>query len=58
MDVLDQVYAGYGEIRPHGTGPSQSRLMEEGNAYLEAEYPELDFIESAEIIEPASQGDS
>ena len=50
MDVVDALYSGYGEGAPRGTGPDQARLQQEGNAYLEAEFPELDYIESAEII--------
>jgi len=50
MDVVDQLYAGYGEGAPSGRGPAQGRLQREGNAYLEAEFPDLDYVESATLI--------
>lgn len=50
MDVVDALYAGYGEGAPRGTGPSQSRIQMEGNEYLTEEFPNLDYIERAEII--------
>ena len=49
MDVVDALYSGYGEGAPGGSGPSQGRIQEEGNAYLEAEFAELDYIERATI---------
>ena len=45
MNVVDQVYAGYGEQ------PSQPRIEAEGNAYLEKEFPNLDYIKTASIVE-------
>ncbi len=44
MDVVDKLFAGYGEGAPMGTGPDQMRLMKEGNGYLRAEFPALDSI--------------
>ncbi len=49
MDVVGQLYAGYGESAPNGDGPTQQRIGEEGNIYLEELFPELDFIEKASI---------
>lgn len=51
MDVVDNLYSGYGEGAPQGSGPDQLRFMDEGNAYLEENFPELDYIERATIIE-------
>ena len=45
--TVKSLYSGYGEGAPMGFGPSQSRLQDEGNAYLEANYPRLDYIERA-----------
>jgi peptidyl-prolyl cis-trans isomerase A (cyclophilin A) len=45
MDVLDKLYAGYGRTNV----PDQRRILSEGNAYLAAEYPRLDFIRRARI---------
>jgi peptidyl-prolyl cis-trans isomerase A (cyclophilin A) len=49
MDVVDELYTGYGEGAPSGTGPSQIRIREEGNAYLDREFPDLDHVERATI---------
>lgn len=51
MEHVDALFAGYGEGRPRGNGPSQSELFRSGNAYLEAEFPELDYIIEAKIVE-------
>lgn len=50
MDVVDQLYAEYGEGAPRGNGPDQGRIQAEGNAYLNAEFPRLDHIISAEVV--------
>jgi peptidyl-prolyl cis-trans isomerase A (cyclophilin A) len=49
MSVIDQLYADYGEGAPRGRGPSQGSLARAGNAYLKAEFPNLDYIQSARI---------
>lgn len=49
MDVVDQVYSGYGEGAPNGRGPDQGRVQSEGNGYLMKEFPRLDFIKKATI---------
>ena len=51
MDVVDALYSGYGEGAPRGTGPDQRGIQARGNAYLEEEFPRLDYIERAEIVE-------
>lgn len=51
MEVVDELYAGYGEGAPSGRGPDQGRLQREGNAYLEADFPKLDYVESATFVE-------
>ena len=45
MDVVDKLYGGYGRTNV----PDQRRIKSEGNAYLTAEYPMLDFIKKATI---------
>ena len=50
MDVVDKIYDGYGEGAPRGRGPDQGRLNAEGNAYLQKDFPKLDFIKSATIV--------
>ncbi|MCB9524625.1 MAG: peptidylprolyl isomerase [Myxococcales bacterium] len=51
MDVVDQIYSGYGEGAPRGQGPSQGRLQGEGNSYLKAEFPDMDYIKKASIVQ-------
>jgi peptidyl-prolyl cis-trans isomerase A (cyclophilin A) len=50
MAVVDSLFADYGDSPPSGFGPDQMRLMREGNAYLEREFPKLDFVRTARII--------
>jgi peptidyl-prolyl cis-trans isomerase A (cyclophilin A) len=49
MEVVDQFYNGYGEGAPNGRGPSQGRIHSEGNAYLNKDFPKLDYIKTATI---------
>ncbi len=49
MDVVDQLYSGYGEGAPRGRGPDQGRVRMEGNAYLKKEFPKLDYVKKATI---------
>ena len=51
MEVVDSLYGGYGEGAPNGNGPDQGRLQQQGNAYLEKDFPKLDFIKTATIEE-------
>jgi peptidyl-prolyl cis-trans isomerase A (cyclophilin A) len=57
MGVVDRLHDGYGEGAPAGRGPAQARMQREGNAYLRADFPELDYIRSARIVSPAQPGD-
>jgi len=52
MEVLDALYKGYGEGAPKGEGPSQDRIESEGNAYLDRDFPRLDRILIARIVQP------
>ena len=54
MEVLDQIYSGYGE--GSGSGVRQGRqgpIIEGGNEYLDREFPLLDRLIRASIIDPA-----
>ena len=51
MKVVDSLYDGYGEGAPDGQGPNQGQIQMEGNAYLERDFPKLDYIKKA-TIEP------
>jgi peptidyl-prolyl cis-trans isomerase A (cyclophilin A) len=50
MKVVDAIEGMYGEGAPQGKGPSQGRFQNEGNAYIKAEFPKMDFIKSASIV--------
>jgi peptidyl-prolyl cis-trans isomerase A (cyclophilin A) len=45
MDIVDKLYGDYGEALKS----LQGRIAEEGNAFLEKNYPELDSIKKASI---------
>jgi peptidyl-prolyl cis-trans isomerase A (cyclophilin A) len=50
MKVVDAIYNGYGEGAPEGKGPYQDQIQRQGNAYLKAQFPKLDYIKSATIV--------
>ena len=51
MDVVDALNSKYGEASGGGMrGGKQDRLFEEGNAYLDREFPRLDKLHRARII--------
>jgi cyclophilin family peptidyl-prolyl cis-trans isomerase len=49
MDVVDKINSEYGEGAPQGRGPDQGRVQAEGNAYLEKDFPNLDYVKKATI---------
>lgn len=51
QDVAAKLYSGYGDVQPRGKGPDNARMFKEGVAYLEKEFPKLDYIKQA-TIEP------
>lgn len=52
MAVVDSLYSGYGEGAPRGRGPGQGEIARQGNAYLKANFPELDAITRASLLTP------
>ena len=48
MDVVDKIYAAYGER------PDQTRITKEGAAYLKANFPQMDLITKATVDQPAN----
>jgi peptidyl-prolyl cis-trans isomerase A (cyclophilin A) len=44
MNVVDDIYPGFGEE------PNQDQIAAQGNAYLEKNYPQLDYIKTARIV--------
>ena len=51
MSVVNDIYSGYGEGAPSGNGPAQGRIQAEGNTYLNKDFPRLDYINKATIVE-------
>jgi peptidyl-prolyl cis-trans isomerase A (cyclophilin A) len=51
MDIVDKIYSGYGEGAPRGRGPDQGRIQREGNRYLRADFPKLDYIKRVSIVQ-------
>ncbi len=49
MDVVERLYNSYGDMPPRGQGPDPSKLELQGNAYLDARFPRLDFIKKATV---------
>lgn len=50
MNVVDKIFSGYGEGAPRGSGPDQGRIQMEGNAYLNKDFPKMDYIKRATIM--------
>ncbi|MGH9618821.1 MAG: peptidylprolyl isomerase [Bryobacteraceae bacterium] len=50
MDVIQHLYAGYGDGPPSGNGPNQHQIAAEGNQYLKENFPKLDYIETASVL--------
>lgn len=44
MKEVDRIYSGYGER------PDQALIEAQGNAYLEKEFPRLDYIKTARVV--------
>ncbi len=44
MEVVDKLFS------PPDPQPDQRRILREGNAYLQAEFPRLDFVKKATIV--------
>ena len=51
MTAADALYSGYGDGPPDGKGPDQSKTKKKGNKFLREQFPELDYVISATIIE-------
>jgi hypothetical protein len=53
MEVADRLYSGYGETSGGGIrAGKQDALFDGGNAYLQQNFPKLDWIRKAVIVEP------
>lgn len=45
MEAVEQIHAGYGEV------PQQTRILREGNGYLQRRFPDLDLVVEARLAE-------
>jgi peptidyl-prolyl cis-trans isomerase A (cyclophilin A) len=43
MNVVEGLYSGYGEM------PDQNQIQTQGNAYLQSQFPQLDYIQTARV---------
>ncbi len=50
MEVVGALYKDYGEGVPRGGGPSQELMESQGNSYLRAQFPKLDYIKRASVV--------
>ena len=50
MEVVDALEGKYGEGAPGGRGPAQGLLQAQGNAYLKAQFADLDYIKKATVL--------
>ena len=52
MDVVDRLYSGYGETSGGGMrGGKQGEMLKGGNAWLDANFPKLDHLLRARLLE-------
>jgi peptidyl-prolyl cis-trans isomerase A (cyclophilin A) len=55
MDVVQQLYSGYGDLpEMGGHGPSEEAIAKGGKTYLDKNFSMLDSIKTATVISPAS----
>ncbi len=51
MNVAQGFYSGYGEGAPMGNGPDQQLIQSQGEAYLAGNFPKLDHIKTATVLQ-------
>ena len=49
MNVVDTLYADYGEGAPGGSGPNQDEIQKQGKPYLDKNFPQLDYIKTTAL---------
>ena len=49
MNVVDNLYADYGEGAPGGSGPNQDEIQKQGKPYLDKNFPKLDYIRTTTL---------
>jgi peptidyl-prolyl cis-trans isomerase A (cyclophilin A) len=51
MNIVERLHKGYGDGPPSGSGPDQREIERNGNEYLKRRFPELDYIQTARVLE-------
>ena len=51
LDVMDQLTYAYGDMPPRGGGPDPKQIQTLGYNYLDREFPRLDTITKAKVVE-------
>lgn len=52
LPVLHKLFTGYGDMpQCGGTGPDPVQILEQGNDYIRQNFPQCDFVESAEWLQ-------
>jgi cyclophilin family peptidyl-prolyl cis-trans isomerase len=51
LDVMDQLAFVYGDMPPRGNGPDPKQIQTKGYTYLDREFPRLDTITTAKVVE-------
>ncbi|HWB83732.1 MAG TPA: peptidylprolyl isomerase [Bryobacteraceae bacterium] len=49
MAAVESLYSAYGDMPPQGEGPDPSAIEAQGNEYLDAHFPRLDYIKKATV---------
>jgi len=49
MEIVESLFGAYGDMAPRGMGPDTSKIEIQGNKYLDAKFPRLDFIKKATV---------
>jgi peptidyl-prolyl cis-trans isomerase A (cyclophilin A) len=49
MNVVDSLYAEYGEGAPGGSGPNQDEIQKQGKPYLDKNFPKLDYVKTTTL---------
>jgi len=52
MEVVDSLYNGYGDMpQQGGRGPDPGQIKMQGNAYLKGQFPQIDYIKTARLVQ-------
>ena len=49
MEIVESLFGAYGDMAPRGMGPDTSKIEIQGNKYLDAKFPRLDYIKKATV---------